>query len=279
MGGERRAIPVSRRAFSPALAVAALACSTAWWPCEIALGMGPGGQGGPGGAGVVLEESKFAWGENIGWLNARDADAGLLGVHLDATYLSGLIWAENVGWINVGLVPQDGVSYANTAGDDCGVNVDPSTGALSGLAWGENIGWIVFTLDALETSQRPRVDRAAQPARLRGWAWGENVGWINLDADGPGQFVAFDRTPWGPGPCSLADLANTDGSPGADGQIDNGDFSLFITSFFGAACSGPPVVPCSPADIAATDASPGPDGWVDNGDFGSFISSFFAGCP
>jgi hypothetical protein len=278
MGGARTPNTVSRRGCAAVLAGAAVWCCAGERSIDPALGRGPGDEGGAG-PGLVLEESRFAWGENIGWLNARDADAGRLGVQLDATYLSGLIWAENVGWISVGLVPQNGVSYTNSTGDDCGVNVDPVTGALSGLAWGENIGWIVFTLEGLEAAQRPRVDRAVRPARLRGWAWGENVGWINLDAEGPGQFVAFDRTPWGPGPCSIADVASTDGTPGPDGRLDNGDFSLFLASFFSAACSGPPSVPCAPADIAGTDTTPGPDGWVDNGDFSAFIASFFAGCP
>jgi hypothetical protein len=73
-----------------------------------------------------------------------------------------------------------------------------------------------------------------------------------------------------------ADIAGTDASPGADGQIDNGDFLLFIASFFGADCDG--AVPCNPADIAGTDASPGADGQVDNGDFLLFIAGFFGGC-
>jgi GH15 family glucan-1,4-alpha-glucosidase len=75
---------------------------------------------------------------------------------------------------------------------------------------------------------------------------------------------------------SPADIAQTDATPGPDGQIDNGDFALFVSSFFSADCDGS-AVPCNPADIAATDASPGPDGQVDNGDFALFISLFFSG--
>lgn len=41
--------------------------------------------------------------------------------------------------------------------------------------------------------------------------------------------LAFAVTPTG---CSPADLAFTDGSPGFDQLIDNGDFSLFFTAFF-----------------------------------------------
>lgn len=75
--------------------------------------------------------------------------------------------------------------------------------------------------------------------------------------------------------CNPADIAQTDGTPGPDGQVDNGDFSLFIAAFFSAFCPTGSAVPCNDADIAQTDGSPGPDGQVDNGDFALFVSSFF----
>jgi hypothetical protein len=77
-------------------------------------------------------------------------------------------------------------------------------------------------------------------------------------------------------PKNPADIAGTDGSPGADGNVDNGDFGLFISAFF-AGCSNPGSIPCSPADIASTDNSAVPDGNLDNGDFGLFITAFFGG--
>jgi uncharacterized repeat protein (TIGR01451 family) len=84
--------------------------------------------------------------------------------------------------------------------------------------------------------------------------------------------------------CNPADIAQTDSTPGADGCVDNGDFGLFISSFFSADCTATcgnlPVVQCNPSDIAETDSTPGADGCVDNGDFGLFISSFFSAvCP
>jgi hypothetical protein len=82
--------------------------------------------------------------------------------------------------------------------------------------------------------------------------------------------------------CNSADIAQTDGTPGPDGQVDNGDFALFFNLFFTSSCPncGQPAAPaCNAADIAQTDASPGPDGCIDNGDFGLFFVQFFAGCP
>ena len=59
--------------------------------------------------------NKFAWCENIGWTNWRDANGGADGVVVGATFLSGFIWGKNVGWINVGSgAPANGVHYANT---------------------------------------------------------------------------------------------------------------------------------------------------------------------
>jgi hypothetical protein len=125
--------------------------------------------------------NKFAWGENIGWTNWRDAGGAAQGVNVGATFLWGFIWGENVGFINVGDgTPANGVSYANINGTDFGVNGSSGSGNLSGLAWGENIGWVNFSGGALASPPNPaRFDAAA--GRLRGFAWGENIGWINLD--------------------------------------------------------------------------------------------------
>ena len=214
----------------------------------------------------VVAPNQFAWGENVGWINFRDANLGTQGVRMGPSFLSGFAWGENIGWINFGDgTPANGFQYANTTGADFGVNRDPSTNALTGLAWGENVGWINFTLPTLPVAQRPRYD-AANGSRLAGYAWGENIGWINLDVPFFGQFVAF--------PCGPADIANTDSDPGADGFIDNGDFTLFFSSFFLPETDPSRLI----ADIANTDGDPGADGAVDNGDFTLFFTAFFAGC-
>ena len=98
----------------------------------------------------IDDDHKYAWTENCGWTNWRDADGTNAGVIVDESFLSGYIWAENVGWINVGDgSPADGEHYANSDGSDYGVNIDIDTGDLSGLAWGENIGWINFETSSL----------------------------------------------------------------------------------------------------------------------------------
>ncbi len=136
--------------------------------------------------------NKFAWCENVGWTNWRDANGGADGVNVGAYVLSGFVWGENIGWINVGDGTPGSVCsgipcYANADGTDFGVNISPD-GLLHGLAWGENIGWINFDGGALATPAQPA--RILCTGRLSGYAWGENVGWINLSVVTPGQFVA-----------------------------------------------------------------------------------------
>jgi hypothetical protein len=189
-------------------------------------------------------DHKYAWGENIGWTNWRDADAGEEGVVAGATFLSGFVWAENVGWINVGDgTPSDGTHYANSNGLDFGVNIG-TNGVLVGLAWGENIGWVNFDTSSLG-DDRARFDACEHT--FLGYAWGENVGWINLDD--ATHFVAV-------GPCGFGDYD-------CDGDVDLGDYVPFADWLEG---------PGAPVDCAAFDADE--DGDVDLEDFAVFAEAF-----
>jgi hypothetical protein len=76
-----------------------------------------------------------------------------------------------------------------------------------------------------------------------------------------------------------ADIGDTGATPGADGQIDNGDFQLFVASFFSPTGTiESPESLAGPADIADTGAQAGADDVIDNGDFQLFIAGFFSGC-
>lgn len=118
---------------------------------------------------------KFAWTENCGWTNWRDANGGTQGVNVGGSFLRGFVWGENVGWINTG---NGSGPYLNTDDTNFGVNIGVG-GFLSGFAWGENIGWVNFGTQAQVGAQGARYD--ASTRRFRGYAWGENIGWINLD--------------------------------------------------------------------------------------------------
>jgi hypothetical protein len=71
---------------------------------------------------------KYAWGENIGWVNFNPTHGN---VDVSDTKITGYAWSENYGWIN--LSPTNG-----------GV-LNDGNGNLSGYAWGENLGWIDFS--------------------------------------------------------------------------------------------------------------------------------------
>ncbi len=131
----------------------------------------------------VRPEAKWAWAENAGYVDWRDAGGSGEGVVAAATYLHGYAWGENIGWICLGRnAPADGVRYGNLDGADFGVNIDPATGFLFGYAWAENAGWIRFGAPT-PRAERPRIrpDGPGGEWRLTGCAWGENVGWIRLD--------------------------------------------------------------------------------------------------
>lgn len=195
----------------------------------------------------INPDFNYCWGENIGFLNLRDAGTPptASGLFIAQTHLSGFIWGENVGWINTGDGSPGGTTgqYSNSDGADAGVNID-SSGDLFGLAWGENIGWINFDTRAAlgPLGQQARVDRVSR--RLLGFAWGENVGWINLDDARPSMIV----------------LCPSDFS--ADGQTTVDDVFVYIAAWFNreARC-----------DIDQ-------DGQIEIDDLFLFIAIWFQGC-
>ncbi len=193
----------------------------------------------------VIQAKKYAWAENVGYLNFADADntTGATGVRILGNFLSGRIWSENIGWISVG----DGNGpYLNTLGQNSGVNFNPVSRQLSGYAWSENAGWINFSGGALATPPNPaRVESlGASGSRLRGYAWGENIGWINLDD--ANVYIGLTC------PADLDD----------DGQVDLSDFFIFFGCWDLS-------TPC-----AELDGVPG----IDLGDFFAFFASFDVGC-
>ncbi|MFC1889669.1 MopE-related protein [Thermodesulfobacteriota bacterium] len=133
------------------------------------------------GGGVVFAEnidpdnddSQYAWGENVGWLNLEPGGDGGSGVEVGEFWLTGTMWGENIGWIN--LSPsQSGV-------------FNDGNGNLSGYAWGENTGWINFA----PAGGGVYIDACGD---FNGTAWGENIGWIRFRSEGAHPFVV--RSAW-----------------------------------------------------------------------------------
>jgi len=116
------------------------------------------------------DNSQYAWGENVGWLNFEPSHGP--GVTVSDSNLTGYVWAGNIGWIN--LDPND--TDPNT-----GIKNDGS-GNLSGYAWAENVGWINFNPQVPGDAHHYGVT-IDQNGNFDGWAWGENIGWINFNSD------------------------------------------------------------------------------------------------
>ena len=129
--------------------------------------------------GNIDTNNKYAWAENVGWLNCRPTNGG---VTVHGTYLSGYAWDENIGWIRLGSGTGP---YNNTTNLNWGVNRDSGTGALSGYAWSENAGWINFN----PTNSQVIINTST--GSFDGYAWAENVGWIHFQYDDPPYNVAI----------------------------------------------------------------------------------------
>jgi len=77
----------------------------------------------PVSAGTIIDSHKYAWGDNIGYINFEN-------VTVDDGALGGYAWSENKGFLKFNPV-LGGVS-------------NDGAGNLSGSAWGEQLGWIDF---------------------------------------------------------------------------------------------------------------------------------------
>lgn len=110
--------------------------------------------------------NKYAYGENIGWVNFEPNGAGPTGgATVSKVKLTGYIWTENIGWINLSPASYGGV-------------LNDGHGNLSGYAWGENVGWINFDPEFSGTNYGVKIDA---DGNFSGYAWGENIGWINFN--------------------------------------------------------------------------------------------------
>jgi hypothetical protein len=78
--------------------------------------------------GTIDVTSKYAWSNNIGWVNFGASNGNVI---VKDSALTGYVWSETTGWIN--LNPTNGGVLNN------------NEGTLSGKAWGEGTGWINFS--------------------------------------------------------------------------------------------------------------------------------------
>jgi hypothetical protein len=97
-----------------------------------------------------------------------------------------------------------------------------------------------------------------------------DTGWfVTTTGTASGAVAVEFRTNLPPLPCGTADVGGQGGAHGADGQLDNNDFVVYIDMFF----AHDPA-----ADLGSQGGLPGADGQWNNNDFVVFINEFFAGC-
>jgi len=76
--------------------------------------------------------SQYAYGENVGWLNAEPLGDGGPGVRVEDFELTGWFWGENVGWVSLAFVHRgesaQGQDRLDLRSTSC------TTGGLSGPA-------------------------------------------------------------------------------------------------------------------------------------------------
>jgi hypothetical protein len=98
--------------------------------------------------GTIDASYKYAWGENIGWINFGCDECN---VEITDEEITGHAWSTQFGWINLNPT-------------NSGVKND-GEGILSGYAWGSNIGWVDFAGVTIDSN-------------------GEFLGYATVDSDG-----------------------------------------------------------------------------------------------
>ena len=179
----------------------------------------------PGATGTA----RYAWGENVGWINAKAPTTGNPGVTVSGTKLTGYMWGENIGWINMNCLNN---AMCGSTGN-YGVT-NNGAGVLKGYAWGENVGWLSFSCQNVPATCAGTGNYGVTIDPLTGLfsgkAWGENIGWLVFDYgtvpvanrvvtdDGDGIAAAVDNCVFDANSAQTnTDAANTAGNrPGAD---------------------------------------------------------------
>ncbi len=152
-------------------------------------------------------DAQYAWGENVGWINAEPQGEGGSGVQVSGSAVTGWMWGENIGWINMSCTNR------GTCGTTAYGVTNDGTGKLAGYAWGENVGWISFSCENTSACGASpygvQIDGAT--GLWSGHAWGENIGWIS-----------FTNVP-------AAQRVTTDDGDGVAGSADNCDFDSNVS--------------------------------------------------
>jgi len=127
--------------------------------------------------------SRYAYGENVGWLNAEPSGNGGPGVEVGMFELHGWMWGENIGWISLSCL--DTASCGTTT-----YGVTNDGGELAGYAWSENAGWVSFSCRNTDSCGNAAYGVTIDPGtgEFSGQAYSENLGWISFASTGANPF-------------------------------------------------------------------------------------------
>lgn len=169
--------------------------------------------------GSVDTTSRYAWAENIGWIDFGSSQGN---VAITDTAITGYAWGEQVGWISLNCSNDSSCATVNYAISNDGI------GNLSGYAWGENIGWIDFN----PTAGGVTINTDGE---FLGYAWNEAAGWIVFNCATTDSCSTVDykvSTDWRPRTVRPAcnNTIDDDGDGNADYPADADCESLTDTS-------------------------------------------------
>ncbi len=144
-------------------------------------------------------DAKYAYAENLGWINLKPDGALGSGVVVGDFSLAGWMWSENAGWIALSCVNR------GTCGAAAFEVTNDGQGHLAGFAWSENLGWVNFKPSSAGVMINPTS------GDFSGRAWSENAGWITFSSSGvvPFNVTTSWRCPTGtthPGAVSSLDI-------------------------------------------------------------------------
>lgn len=155
--------------------------------------------------GTIDGSNKYAWSENIGWI-----DFGLSqgNVHITDLVLTGYAFGENIGWVSLNCANDNSCSTADYKVANDG------NGNLSGYGWSENTGWVNF---------KPAGGGVVinSSGEFTGQAYGENIGWVIFNCATTGSCGTADykvATDWRPRSARPECNNALDGD--GDGKID-----------------------------------------------------------
>jgi hypothetical protein len=176
-----------------------------------------------------ITDNKYAFAENVGWINAEPQGNTYPGITVFLDTLEGYAWSENLGWVSLSCQNTDSCTTVQY-----GI-VNDGNGNLSGYAWSENTGWINFS----PTDGGVRIDTIT--GKFSGFAWGENIGWINFNDSTDNSFAII--TTWGhdhdndglssPEEIHIYGTAYNDEDSDDDGANDGAEAEYWL-SYFGS---------------------------------------------